>query len=257
MGVRILYNSDTWDAGTITSSSETGDLIDDNVVNDLVAKPWRATGDAAEWIKFDLGGATDITCIGLFGGNWTSAATITLEGHATDSWGAPTYSQVLTVETDEDSVVIGNIVLFLSEQFRWWRITFADGANPDGYIEVGRIKAGEFYEPARSYSEGWNFIPVDPSEGDEKPGVVAIWRTRAQFRQVAVRFRFMTETQFKKFWTIYRKVGRRVPIILALKPTAEPTLYSIYCTFRGQLPLANQLVDWYQATHLVFEEKVE
>jgi hypothetical protein len=257
MGVRVLYNSDSWDAATITSSSETGDLADDNVVNDQVAKPWRATGDSAEWIKFDLGSAKDITCIGLFGGNWTSAATITLEGNATDSWGAPTYSQVLTVETDEDSVVFKQIVLFLDETFRWWRITFADAANPDGYIEVGRIKAGEYYEPTRTYSEGWSFVPVDPSEGDPKPGVVSVWRTRAEFRQVAVRFRFMNETQFKKFWTMYRKVGKRKPIILALKSTTEPTIYSLYCTFGGQMPMRNQLVNWFEASNLVFEEKVE
>ena len=69
--IRFLYDADTWDAATISSSSEAGDLVDDNAVHDFVAKPWRTTGDSAEWIKFDLGSAQQITCFCLFGFNLT------------------------------------------------------------------------------------------------------------------------------------------------------------------------------------------
>ena len=136
---RFLYTFKN-DLATITSSSESGTLIDDNVVNVFVAKKWRTTGDAAEWIKFDLGSAKKITQVAIFGHNLTDASVITLEAHASDTWVAPTYSKVLTW---------GEFCIteYIDQTFQWWRITFADASNPDTYIEIGRICMGEYVEP--------------------------------------------------------------------------------------------------------------
>lgn len=258
MGIRILYDSDTWDAATITSSSETGDLADDNVVDDRVAKPWRTTGVSSEWIKFDLGSAVSLTCLGMFGFNLTSSATVTLQANSIDDWTTPPFDQTLTLVTDTDGNVLERLVHFPSTSaYQYWRVTFADASNSDGYIEVGRIKAGSYYEPSRNFREDFSVAFVDPSQGEEQPGIVGTWRERTIFRQASVSFEFMSETQFREFETLYRKVGKRKPIIVALDPINRPSKMSMYCTLKDTLPLRHILVEQYGTGTIVFEEKVE
>ncbi|MCJ7561837.1 MAG: hypothetical protein MUO84_02360, partial [Thermoplasmata archaeon] len=65
--------------------------------------------------------------------------TVTLEGNATDSWGAPTYTSTFATIADP-------LVLYLSQTFRYFRITFADAANPDGVIQIGNLYLGNYLQ---------------------------------------------------------------------------------------------------------------
>ena len=152
---RFLYTF-KFDGATITSSSEVSGLVDDNAVDDFVAKKWRTTADTGQWIKFNLGSAKKITMAAIFGHNLTSGATVMLQANATDSWGAPSYSQAMTWNEKA-------IVKFLDETYQWWRITFEDGSNPDEYIEIGRICAGEYVEPDVNVNEEVQKKLIDPS----------------------------------------------------------------------------------------------
>tara|TARA_Y100000310_G_scaffold14259_1_gene14462 strand:- start:1554 stop:2330 length:777 start_codon:yes stop_codon:yes gene_type:complete len=258
MGARILYDTDTWDAAAISSNSETGDLVDDNVIDDDVSKVWRTTGDTSEWIVFDLGAAAALDMIGIFGHNLTAAATVTLQGHTADSWGAPDFSQTLEVVTDEDSVVIPKIVeFFTSTSKRYWRVLIADAANPDTYIQIGRIKAGAYYEPARSINERFSIMVVDPSEGQEEPGITPNFRSRTEYERISVAHEFASTTQRKEFRTLYRKVGKRVPVILSVDPTNEPTELSWFARIVSGLPVRAILDGQYNVGTLVYSEVVE
>ena len=256
MATRLLYNADTWDAATITSSSETGDLVDDNIIHDFIGKPWRTTGDSSEWIKFDLATATKLTCIGIFGHNFTSAATVTLEANATDSWGAPSYSQALTIAVDGDSVVFDRLVFFLDQTYRWWRLTVVDAANPDTYIQIGRIMAGEYYEPPRSVSQGFTIAVMDPSEGGGQAGQQAAYRQQPKYRQAQAAFAFINQTQRDKFEALFRKIGRTEPLILALDPSTRASEDSLYCHLASPLSLAHLVAASYNVGRFTFEEKV-
>lgn len=254
--VRFLYDADVWDAATITASSEAGDLEDDNAVHDFVGRPWRSTGDTAEWIKFDLGSAEQITCVALFGFNFTSAATVTLQANSSDSWGAPPYSQALTIETDSEGDVLKRLVFFLDETYQWWRITIADAANPDGYVEIGRIIAGAYYEPPRGVSEGVSIAVIDPSQGGAQNGLQAAYRQGIIYRRLAAQFRFMNLTQRDKFEGIFRKNGRTKPFVIVPHPTTRPTEDALYGYLTTPINLAHILVTHYHSGSLVFEEKV-
>lgn len=256
MGVRILYNVDTWDAATVSSSSSTGDLTETNLVDDFLKRAWRSTGVSSEWIKFDLGSATNITCIGLFDFNFTSAATVTLEANATDAWGAPSYSQALTIATDSDGNVIKRLVYFLDQTYRWWRIAIADAGNADGYVEVGRVMGGAYWEPTRTVSEGVKVMYVDPSNAGNADGRQRSVQQLTPFRRASVQFRFVDATQADKLRTVYDKVGRHTPIILALDPTNRPSKDSMFCVFDSGVDTVYALADYYHQGTLMFEEKV-
>lgn len=263
MAIRIGYNWDTFDASTITSSSEaSSDLADDNVVHDHVGKPWRTSSDNGEWIAFDLGGATQIKTVGIFNHNLSASATVTLEADSAATFdsdsGSPEYSQALTIATDADGNPHKRIVYFLDQTYRYWRISISDyPTNTDGYIQIGRIVMGTYYEPDRNMREGFSVAMADPSEGQNKPGTHTFWRTKTRFRRATVAFEYMGRTQKDKLEAIFLKAGNSEPLLLALDPSAYPSEDSMYCYLVTPLSLANQLVDQYGTAQLVFEEKTE
>ncbi len=100
---------------------------------------WKSTGDTSENIVIDLGSATQATVLILHGHNFTSGATITLEGNATDSWGSPSYTSTFSTITDP-------LVLYLDQTYRYFRIAMADAANPDGVLTIANLFLGTYLE---------------------------------------------------------------------------------------------------------------
>jgi len=256
---RLLYDSDTWDAATITSSSEEGDLIDDNAVNDYVGRAWRTTGDSAEWIKFDLGAAATITEVSLAGLNLTSAATVTVEGHTSDSWASPDVQEVIAIATNADSVVFQRLTIFLTAgtSKRWWRITLVDAANTDGYIEVGRIKGGAYYELNRNMDDNFKVSKADPSEGEPQPGTLSAFRSRTSFRRAALNFTLIDVTQRRKMEAVFDKVGNNTPLVVSLDPDDYPSEQSMFCRMLTPLEVAYYVVGYHNQGTIVYEEITE
>ena len=230
MGVRFLYTFKN-DIATITSSSESGSLIDDNVVDDFVQKKWRTTGDTAEWIKFNLGSAKKITAIALFGHNLTNAATITLEAHASDAWGAPTYTKVMTW---------GElcIIEFIDQTFQWWRITIADAANPDTYIEIGRICMGEYIEPGINITHDVQKSWYDPSLKEVTEGRQVYVIIKTKYREYSINYDTIDRTLQDQIETLFRAVGNTEPFVFVLDPTDYPEEDTIYCLIVSNISMA-------------------
>jgi len=259
---RILYNYDTWDAATVSSSSQlSNDAPDDNVLLDPLGKKWATdSGDiSSQWIKFDLGSATKITCICLAGGNWTSGATLTLQAHASDSWGAPSYSQALTIATDSDSVPWKHLVFFLDQTYRWWRLTWTDGSNPDNRLKLARVLAGEFYELTRNFARRTRITWSDPTDVEHKPGTletaVRDEDILSLFRQIRAPFPARGPAAWAQWQAIYRKIGRVRPLVLALDPDNAPTEKSIYGYLITDMEATWERYERFDVATLVFEEK--
>jgi hypothetical protein len=161
MTLKLCYQN-LVDTAVITASSEEAGLPASNVTTFHKSKVWRATGCAAEWIKFDFGSAQDITEILIVGHNFSSGATVQVELNASDAWGTPT--------VQESIVWHGDIMLIefdSAQNFQWGRVTIADGSNPDGYVQAGRIYFGGAISPERDFIVGWSVDEVDPSEMDK------------------------------------------------------------------------------------------
>lgn len=255
---RIVYNFDTWQAATVTESSEITGRASSNLLADAPGKSWVTTGDTSEWVVFDLGSAVAITCVYINQHNFTSAATVTLEANTADSWGSPAYSQALTVATDADGVVLPSICFFLSETYRYWRLTVADAANPDGRIEIGNILGGQYYEFTRNWTDGGRVIWADPTVKKESPGAVELvkaYPAAQRYRQAVISFTQVGDTERQKWEAIFRKVGNTAPLVLALDPTDNPTTMSLFGYLMSEVGLAWQMVDYFDVATLTFEEK--
>ena len=245
--VRFLH-SFKFDTATITSSSEVSGLPDDNAVHDFVAKKWRTTADTGQWIKFDMATATKIKMLAIFGHNLTSGAAVTLQGNATDSWGPPSYTKALTWNEKA-------IVEFIDETYRWWRITIEDGSNPDGYIEIGRICAGEYIEPDVNVNEEVQKRIVDPSFIQESEGRQGYAVEKNAYRTYDVMFTGIARAQQDQLETIFRAVKNIYPLVFALDPDNYPEADTLYCMITT--PLAHALTALgYGDVTISFEEKV-
>jgi len=246
--VRFLYTH-KFDTGTITSSSEaSSSLADDNVVHDFVSKQWRTTADTGQWIKFDLTTPGKITMLAIFGHNLSSGATVTIEANATDSWVTPSYSHAMTWNALA-------MVEFLDQTYRWWRITIEDNGNDDGYIEIGRICAGEYYEPGVNISQELQKKIVDPSFYQESEGRQGYAIDKTPYRTFDVQFTGISRTQQGELETMFRAVKTTGYLALALDPDNYPEADTIYC--RMTTPLAHALgALGYGDVSISFEEMV-
>jgi len=141
-----------------TASSEGADFPLTNIVNRWHTRCWRATGDAAEWIKMDLGAATGIKAFGIKNHNFTDASVIRIQGNAADNWADPTVNVIMDYNAD-------NMVEFwdTAQSFRWWRLSMVDAANPDTYLKIGRLFIGTYFSTIINFSRTYLKQIVDPS----------------------------------------------------------------------------------------------
>jgi len=125
------------------------------------------------WVEIDLGSAQSINLIAGLYVSGTSALTWRVRGAASeaDLTGSPGY--------DSTALAFGNgeaglphrkgylhdwIWLGASPQtWRWWRIDFADAANPDNRLVVGKIVLDSAFQPSRNRAYGDTIGLVDPS----------------------------------------------------------------------------------------------
>jgi len=133
--MKILYDNLITDA-TISSFSENPYYLFDTALKDSrLSRVGRTLDDSTQWLKFDLLTAQTVTDVLINAHNFTTGATIVLEGNSTDAWTTPAVSETLTSET----VIYKN---FTGGAYRYWRITINDASNPDTYLEVGSVFLG-------------------------------------------------------------------------------------------------------------------
>ena len=131
----------TQTATVITASSQQANFAVSNLVNPFRSKVWRSTGCASEWVTFDFATAVQVDTCCLFwskenGPKLTTAATITLQGNATNSWSSPAFSTSLSVNNTY-SIASYFTANGTNQTYRYWRITIADPLNGFGYVELG------------------------------------------------------------------------------------------------------------------------
>lgn len=147
-----LFTPNLIDSATITASTENDYLVASNVANELRTKVWRTgTSAAAEWIKFDLGSAQAVTAFIIANHTFSGDTLVAIEGNSTDSWGAPSFTQGITLAS-------GTILTtFASQSYRWWRFRFTK-PTAGTVRDVGRLFLGTYVEPTDL--PNWNGVKV-------------------------------------------------------------------------------------------------
>ncbi|MFQ5915639.1 MAG: hypothetical protein ACE5JS_20910, partial [Nitrospinota bacterium] len=97
-----------------------------------------------ETLTVDLATAKQVTGVVFHGHNIGSgAAAIQLLANSSDEWGSPAFTQNLTWAQD-------TIVVFISQTYRYWQVRVADKGNADGYVKIGEVFLGTYFEPTKN-----------------------------------------------------------------------------------------------------------
>ena len=257
---RLLYDFSDWDAGTVDESSDKEKRRGRNALLHHPGKKWVTNADTGEWWKNDLGGAKNVDCIGIFGHNFTGAATVKIQASAVDDWVSPPVDVTLTIATDADGQVLPRIVYFWSstQNYQYWRLTVDDASNPDGNIQIGRIVAGQYYEFARQPGRGVRVTHKDPSNIEHVGGSIQNiddFNEAARFRQFRCDFPWRDLTERRKWEAMFRRVGNVRPVVLAADPTNYPSEMSGYCWIISDLDWVWEHSAKFDVMTVLFEEK--
>jgi len=205
--MRVLWKN-RWDDATLTVTSEDPDFPVTNTQHRWHTRTYRSeaglSGSSID-IEADLGSDYDVQAIVIKNHNLVmtnSGDELRLQARASDAdpWGA--IDVVI-------SVTPGLIILFFGsvKNYRYWRLRLIDSANADGYIEIGRIYLGPFFEfhyDIRTRSPVFRDLStVKRSTGgqissDQKP----------RYKEWAFGFSAVNADDFDSLWDIWLEVGK-------------------------------------------------
>lgn len=108
-----------------------------------------------EWLTWDMGISTNPDCFIMIGKRnspikLTPSATFKLQGNETNVWTGPSYETTLTYDERVMSVFRASTDEGLhTEGLRYWRLQLVDPQNALGYLELGAVFLGDFFQPTR------------------------------------------------------------------------------------------------------------
>ena len=229
MGNVVLANAALSDAAVITAGSQLASLPVTNLQTDQPSEVWRTDGLDNAWVEADFGAATQINLASMLYTNLTSAATIQLRAAATQAalTAGPAYDSTAITAWLETSLgdwpfIHSYIWLGAAPQsYRWWRIDLVDAANPDGYIQAGRLIVDDGLQAARNLQNGWSVTYVDPSPHHRATNG-ALWATpRDGARLISYAHGFLTEDEmYDKFFDVDRTRGTKKSVLVIRDPDA-------------------------------------
>lgn len=133
---------------------------------------------------------------------------------------------------------------FTPTAYRSFEITLSDAANPDGYLQAGRMFLGLSLAPEINYAWGAKLEWVE----DTKLERTAAGSLRSEgvqpFRRFSIDLNHLTVSDRERFSAAFRRIGKRQDILIAGYPGA-PGAQAIDYTLVAKLTQGNS----YSASH--------
>lgn len=132
---------------TITGTwAEDAEFPKENLCNRRMSK--RAGFDTAKAgeIVSDLGSAKTADSIALMNHNLTSGATVTIQANTSASWGAPPFSEAVSLQELDM-----HLIFTAAQTYRYWRTVVSDPGRADADIRIGELILGKLTELDRNY----------------------------------------------------------------------------------------------------------
>lgn len=221
MGVRLAYTNLLTASGVaITSSSEATGYVDDNLASTARWKKWRSAISAGDqWVKFDLGSNKSFAVLAAVSAKLQSGGTLHAQAHATDSWGAPTVNELLTVPSPDYTGVLAAWVA--TQSLRWIRFYFTNVGAVNDYAEMGVAFAGPYLEPSTSIAPGVAMRRVDPSAHRHAIGGQRSTVVRPKFHELSGVFRLQSASARDDLRTAFETNGASIAALFSFSPGTQ------------------------------------
>lgn len=209
-----------------------------------------------EYVSFDLRTTEEIDSIVLMWqkGNLRISpdAVIRVEANATNNWGSPAFSQVMTIN---EVYEMASLYLSESESYRYWRVVILDRGNPYLYVSLGTIilgKSEELQNPDNGFS--WSITDTSRSVSNEYNNT---WTDEyPQLNTLSINFNLLDYDVAETLEQVFKRVGNRKPIFIALEHTGsvfDKDNYSIYGKLNSNFGL-NHIMHKYLSSGLTITE---
>jgi hypothetical protein len=243
---------------TLVADSQQTEYPSANLQTDNYTQPWR-TADAAGAHNCvnDFGSAQTVDCCFLGNVNIRSSGTVSIQGNATDAWGAPTVNQAFTMSgLGLDPPHRNLFVTFGSSSQRFWRILITDVSNPAGYYQVGEwflgvrvsMATGQDFQSEHEQTYQRNNV-IHQTEWLQKYAY-----TRADRRVFGYEWRAITAATRTQFRVLERAAkGTALPFVWIPDVTASPA-ESFFVRMAGDMRIT-QVTPTHYNIQTSFEEE--
>lgn len=259
---RIVLATTLADAATITASHEVATMTAANLKTPRLSSAWRSTTLTGVNLVIDLGQAEAINLAALLGTNFTSAATIRVR--------AATSQANLTASPLYDSTTVSAFphwradypdrpVLHFPSSLvtaRWWRIDLDDGANPEAFLEAGRLYLSRAWQPSINLQKGWSLRWEDLSRVDFSLNGDPFVDERPRRRILSGSFDFLTRAaMLSGIGELQRLQGIGGDILAIVDPDGSTTMIDdvVYGLFTDTTPRVNAALGIWQTAFEVRE----
>jgi len=194
------------DHGNITATSQAGNMLAANLQNTNIQTPWASTTTTAQILSGQFDGIKSCSYLCLYAHNFSYAAAVRLQLSLNSDMSSPTYDHTWDAVlpaygfgTDPFGLVpFGGYETGLETPYsvfwfdavlaNYWRITITDTPNPNGYIKVGRLMLGDYWQPEDIHTN----ITYPYSRKDDTTSTVQTSRSGAIFVDKGVQYRRFT-----------------------------------------------------------------
>jgi len=194
--MKFLYNHKS-DSATLTASSEDVGFAVENIQDVRAKRVYRSNSATSINIVFDFGSAVDIDCIAIAEHNiTTSETTFDLEFNSSDSWAAP--AETVALSAADDTI----FTTFTSVNYRYARLVIDDGTISDGYVELGRVSLGEYFD-APQVAPDIQLPRYTTSARSFSRGRQAYFDEGVRYRGISLKFNYVTQSEYNSFNSMF------------------------------------------------------
>ncbi len=214
-----LYTTDLMADATLTPTSENSQFPVSFVQNFQPRKQWHTGGTVAdENVVIDLGSAMTVDAFVVAAHNFDGTeTTVKIQGNATDSWGAPTVDETLTV-------VVGQPfkAKFTGASLRYWRFIFTKAAA--GQVkQIGRLWLGTEVDTGMLGDpdyKGASQSTNDRSVVGKSIGGQSYIEIKNQFESFSLDLSLVPEATMATYVTEFEAVGTHTPYFIEISAQA-------------------------------------
>jgi len=205
-----------------------------------------------EWVKFDLGAATNIDSFAMLfdkriGHKFTSP-TLKLQANASDSWASPSVDVALSIDEKYDILTY----FFSSNQnYRYWRIKIVDPTNTNLYVQLGTVFLSKATQLTQLPEIGLTAEWQDLSTSQLTPYGHRYVDAYPRLRSFHFDFRYLSEADLQTLVDIHDRVGGNTPVLVALDPLAtiyDKDRWAIYGYMDGRLGVDNPFYTFFNGS---------
>ena len=236
--LRIIYNNlvDQYSSlGVVTGTSAAGFILS-NITDDSKSKTWRSTNLSSPRISVTWASAKTISCVALAFTNLIQGSTFQIYLYNAASGGTLLYNSGAisvgygySIPAGFDSIGSAsfaygggsNLSTFFAAVPNVLRmeLEFTSAGNPDNYVEISRVFAGDYITTERDVSEGASVGFIDNTTGKRTSSGNYITDRGTISRAVDLPLNAFNASDKAILNNLFRYTGRSQPIFVSFFPT--------------------------------------